>query len=56
MAKLRSLICGSFAYRFGYSGFVGSPPVFRGEATGLTEEALVVASSEGLYFDVLTYP
>jgi hypothetical protein len=56
MAKLRSMICGSFAYRFGYSGFVGSPPVFRGEATGLTEEALVVASSEGLYFDALTYP
>jgi len=50
------MIFGSFGYRFGYSGVVGSPPVLRGGATGLTEEAPGVASSEGLYFDALTYP
>lgn len=56
MTQPPAMICDSFGYRYGYLGVVGSPPVFRGGARGLTEEAPGVASSEGLYFGALTYP
>ena len=54
--ELLRAILENACYHLGESGFVSSPPVFPGGAAGLTEEAPVVASSEGLYFGALTYP